>query len=102
LGSWVEVIFPKTNKSIIVRVNDRGPFRKGAIIDLSMIAAQQIGLIPYGISKVSIRLIPTIEITDSLRFTWLARDSINLKLHPRSTQKLKHKKKRSKNKIRVK
>jgi len=102
LGSWVEVIFPKTNKSIIVRVNDRGPFRKGAIIDLSMIAAQQIGLIPYGISKVSIRLIPTIEITDSLRFTWLARDSINLKLHPRSAQKLKHKKKRSKNKIRVK
>lgn len=70
LGSWVEVTFPKTNKSTIVRINDRGPYRRGAIIDISLAAAKEIGLISFGVSNVSIRLIPDIEITDSLRSAW--------------------------------
>lgn len=82
LGSWVEVKFPKTNQSTIVRVNDRGPYRRGAIIDLSLAAAKEIGLLPFGVSKVAIRLIPEIEITDSLRAAWVNRDSTNASLHP--------------------
>lgn len=103
LGSWVEVIFPKTNKSTIVRVNDRGPYRRGAIIDVSLSAAQEIGLVPFGVSKVSIRLIPEIEITDSLRSAWSKRDSLNASLHPFHAKKVfKKKKKRVRKKSRVK
>ena len=101
LGSWVEVKFPKTNKSTIVRVNDRGPYRRGAIIDLSLAAAKEIGLLPFGVSKVSIRLIPEIEITDSLRAAWVNRDSTNASLHPFIAKKV-FKKKRVKKKSRAK
>ena len=101
LGSWVEVTFPKTNKSTIVRVNDRGPYRRGAIIDLSLAAAKEIGLLPFGVSKVSIRLIPEIEITDSLRAAWVNRDSTNASLHPFIAKKV-FKKKRVQKKSRAK
>jgi rare lipoprotein A len=77
LGSWVEVKFPKTNKSTIVRVNDRGPYRRGAIIDLSLAAAREIGLVPFGVSKVAIRLIPEIEtrLTRAYTLLWLKKFS---------------------------
>ena len=103
LGSWVEVKFPKTNQSTIIRVNDRGPYRRGAIIDLSLAVAKEIGLVPFGVSKVSIRLIPEIEITDSLRSAWVNRDSTNASLHPFIAKKVfKKKKKRVRKKSRVK
>ena len=103
LGSWVEVSFPKTNKSTIVRINDRGPYRRGAIIDISMAAAKEIGLVPFGVSKVSIRLIPEIEITDSLRNAWVNRDSTNSSLHPFIAKKVyKKKKKRARKKSKAK
>ena len=103
LGSWVEVSFPKTNKSTIVRINDRGPYRRGAIIDISMAAAKEIGLVPFGVSKVSIRLIPEIEITDSLRNAWVNRDSTNSSLHPFIAKKVyKKKKKRGSKKSKAK
>jgi rare lipoprotein A len=103
LGSWVEVTFPKTNKSTIVRINDRGPYRRGAIIDISMAAAKEIGLVSFGVSKVSIRMIPEIEITDSLRSAWLKRDSLNASTHPFQMKKVfKKKKKRSRKKSRAK
>jgi rare lipoprotein A len=103
LGSWVEVKFPKTNQSTIVRVNDRGPYRRGAIIDLSLAAAKEIGLVPFGVSKVAIRLIPEIEITDSLRAAWVNRDSTNAGLHPFVAKKVfKKKKKRVRKKSRAK
>jgi rare lipoprotein A len=103
LGSWVEVTFSKTNKSTIVRINDRGPYRRGAIIDISMAAAKEIGLVSFGVSKVSIRMIPEIEIADSLRSAWLKRDSLNASIHPFQMKKVfKKKKKRSRKKSRAK
>lgn len=39
-------------KSVVVRVNDRGPFIKGRHLDLSKAAAQRIGLIPAGVATV--------------------------------------------------
>ena len=103
LGSWVEVTFPKTNKSTNVRINDRGPYRRGAIIDISMAAAKEIGLVSFGVSKVSIRMIPEIEITDSLRSAWLKKDSLNASIHPFQMKKVfKKKKKRGRKKSRAK
>lgn len=54
LPSIVKVTMLSTGKSVYVRVNDRGPFAKGRIIDLSKAAAQEIGLIGKGVAKVRV------------------------------------------------
>ena len=54
LGSKVKVTHAKTGKSIIVRINDRGPFIKGRVIDLSKGAARKLGFISSGHAKVCI------------------------------------------------
>ena len=56
-GTVLEITNPKTRQSVRVRVNDRGPFIGGRIIDLSYAAAQQIGLIEPGIGEVDIKLV---------------------------------------------
>jgi len=43
--------------SVVVRINDRGPFRKGRIIDLSRAAAEKIGLIGPGTAEVELVVI---------------------------------------------
>ena len=44
LGTYVRVTSLATMKSVVVRVNDRGPFIKGRVIDLSYAAASGLGL----------------------------------------------------------
>jgi len=53
-GTMVKVTNLSNNKSVIVRINDRGPFIKGRIIDLSEAAANKIDMLQQGIVKVSI------------------------------------------------
>lgn len=45
------------NKSVVVRINDRGPFIKGRVIDLSRAAAKEIGLKKRGVGKVSLKIV---------------------------------------------
>ncbi len=54
-GTMVKVTNVANNKSVIVRINDRGPFVSGRIIDLSKSAAIAIGMIGDGIVKVTIQ-----------------------------------------------
>lgn len=44
LGTYVRVRSLATGKSVVVRINDRGPYVKGQIIDLSYAAAEALGL----------------------------------------------------------
>jgi len=53
-GTKVRVTLLKTGKSVVVRINDRGPFVPGRVIDLSDEAARRIGLDRYGIGKVRV------------------------------------------------
>jgi rare lipoprotein A len=53
----VRVTLLSTGKSVIVRINDRGPFIKGRIIDLSDEAARRIGLIDQGVGQVKIEIL---------------------------------------------
>lgn len=48
----VRVTNLRNGKSVIVRINNRGPFTKGRILDLSLAAAQQIGMTKAGIVPV--------------------------------------------------
>jgi rare lipoprotein A len=60
-GSYVLVRDLDNGSSVVVRVNDRGPFAKDRIIDLSEAAARIIGMIPTGTARVSIAVIPAAE-----------------------------------------
>jgi rare lipoprotein A len=55
LPSYVEVTALASGKRIIVRVNDRGPFVAGRIIDLSQPAARLLGIVGAGTAKVRVR-----------------------------------------------
>jgi len=51
-GSKVRVTNKNNGKSVVVRINDRGPFVKGRVIDLSRAAAKQLGFISSGHTSV--------------------------------------------------
>jgi rare lipoprotein A len=57
LPSYVRVTNTRNGKSVVVRVNDRGPFHAGRIIDLSFVAAVRIGLDKTGTAPVKVELI---------------------------------------------
>ncbi len=54
LGTWVRVRNLQTGRSLDVRINDRGPFVKGRIIDLSYTAASRLGVVGPGTAPVEI------------------------------------------------
>ncbi len=57
LPSYVEVTSLETGRTIVVRVNDRGPFARGRVIDLSRGAAEQLGAKRAGIIPVRVRIV---------------------------------------------
>jgi rare lipoprotein A len=94
-GTWVEVELLKTGKKTIVRVNDRGPFIRGRVIDISLEAAKEVGLIPLGVSNVSVRPLLAAEL-DSLLPNLVRRDSLAKAEHPKPARKKSVKKKKRK------
>ena len=57
LGSLVKVTRKDNGKSIVVRINDRGPYKKRRIIDLSYAAAKSLGMKKKGVSRVTIEVV---------------------------------------------
>jgi rare lipoprotein A len=55
-GTKLRVTDPSTGRSVIVRVNDRGPFHKGRILDLSEAAARELGIVRRGRALVEVAL----------------------------------------------
>lgn len=53
-GTRVHVTHLNNGRSVTVRINDRGPFVKGRIIDLSYAAAERLGILSRGVVKVRI------------------------------------------------
>ncbi len=51
-GTRVKVVHQKTRRSVVVRINDRGPYAHGRVIDLSWASAQAIGL--SGVAQVAL------------------------------------------------
>jgi len=56
-GTIVKVVDLDTGRSVVVRINDRGPFIKGRIIDLSYAAAQELGMVKKGLAKVGLKIV---------------------------------------------
>ncbi|MDO4698411.1 MAG: septal ring lytic transglycosylase RlpA family protein [Pasteurellaceae bacterium] len=57
LGSYALVTNLRNGRKVIVRINDRGPFSKGRVIDLSVAAAREIGMYQSGVANVNIEAI---------------------------------------------
>lgn len=57
LPSYVKVVNPSNNRSVIVRVNDRGPFKHSRIIDLSYAAAHKLRIVDRGSAPVHIEAV---------------------------------------------
>jgi rare lipoprotein A len=61
LPSYVEVTALDTGRRIVVRVNDRGPFARGRLIDLSRGAAEELGVKAQGVAPVRVRVVEPSE-----------------------------------------
>lgn len=62
LHSVVRVVNLRNGKSVIVRINDRGPYVRGRIIDLSTAAAEKIGMIDSGVASVRVEVLKKIDV----------------------------------------
>ncbi len=56
-GSLVRVSNPANGKTVVVRINDRGPFTPGRMLDVSRAAADELGLVARGHATVELALI---------------------------------------------
>lgn len=56
-GTEVRVTRLRTGESVIVKINNRGPYVKGRIIDLSQAAAKALGILKDGIAKVKVEVL---------------------------------------------
>ncbi|GAB3510416.1 septal ring lytic transglycosylase RlpA family protein [Emticicia fontis] len=56
-GTMIEVTNLTNNKWCIVRVNDRGPFAKGRVLDLSHVAAKKLDMFHHGLAKVKLTVV---------------------------------------------
>ena len=53
-GTRVRVTNLDNNSSVLVRINDRGPFVRGRVIDLSLAAARKLDMVRSGVAKVEV------------------------------------------------
>ena len=56
-GSQVKVTNLSNQRSVIVQINDRGPYYQGRIIDLSLAAAERLEMVNSGIAKVKLEVL---------------------------------------------
>ena len=73
-GTRLKVTTPSNGRSVVVRVNDRGPFVRGRIVDLSWGAARELGILAQGIAKV------TVELAGPIEYVTLHLDSLHNKV----------------------
>jgi rare lipoprotein A len=57
-GTKVQVLDKRSGKKVTVTINDRGPFKKGRVIDLSRAAAHALGMGKRGVSSVRVTVLP--------------------------------------------
>ena len=65
-GTLLKLTNPKTNKSVVVRINDRGPYIPGRQIDLSKKVAMELGTFQKGVVKLKVEQIKISGLNTSL------------------------------------
>ncbi|VTZ51524.1 Endolytic peptidoglycan transglycosylase RlpA [Methylocella tundrae] len=64
-GTRLQVTNPATGRSVIVRINDRGPFVRGRALDLAKGAAEALGMISAGVATLKIARLTSEEASNS-------------------------------------
>ena len=57
-GSRIRVTNLDNGRTVVVRVNDRGPYSDGRIVDVSWAAARELGMLRSGVARVHLELLP--------------------------------------------
>lgn len=57
MDTWVKVTNLENNKAVVVRINDRGPYKKDRIIDLTRTAAERLGFREKGTARVALKIL---------------------------------------------
>lgn len=57
-GTRLRVTDVESGRSVVVTVNDRGPFARGRVVDLSLAAAQALGMVERGVARVRVEKLP--------------------------------------------
>ncbi|MDF0694090.1 septal ring lytic transglycosylase RlpA family protein [Aquirufa ecclesiirivi] len=94
MGTWLEVTNIKSGIKSYVRVNDRGPYQRRLLIDVSFSAAKELGIVGAGIAPVHIRPLEDADLRDTLLSFLQKRDSLILQEHPYTVYVKKAKKKK--------
>jgi rare lipoprotein A len=63
-GTKVAVENVENGRTVVVRVNDRGPYADGRIIDVSKEAARKLGMVEDGVTEVEVAPVPTESVDD--------------------------------------
>lgn len=58
MGTWVKVTNVRNGRSVVLRINDRGPFSDSRVIDTSYLAAEHLGFREKGIARVRLDRVP--------------------------------------------
>ena len=83
LGTYARVTNLNNGKSVVVRVNDRGPYVRGRGIDLSHAAAARVGLVHQGVGRVRVaRLDTTASAIPDPPELWSGRVRVRRRYHP--------------------
>lgn len=56
-GTMLKVTYLANKRSVVVRINDRGPYVKGRVIDLSLAAAEQLQMVNRGLGQVKLEIV---------------------------------------------
>ena len=65
IPSYVKVTNLENNRQIVVRVNDRGPFHEGRVIDLSYAGASKLGFLDRGTARVKVEAVEPVQVSVS-------------------------------------
>jgi len=57
-GTWVKVTNRRNGRSVVVEITDRGPFAKNRVIDVSLAAANKLGMRKTGLAPVKLKVVP--------------------------------------------
>lgn len=65
-GTLLKITNPKNNKSVVVRINDRGPYIGGRDLDLSKAAALELGFVRKGVTKIKVEEVKIAGLDDQV------------------------------------
>lgn len=87
LGSFVEVLNLDNQRRAVLRVNDRGPFIKGRILDLSRRGAEELGFLGQGTSRIRLRSVDAMGLPTALDLSGSPSDPFVVQVASLSDQK---------------